>query len=235
MGSYIRCRRILFDTLFRSKKTTKKERKKMDQTENLKTLPGITHAFYNAKESENVINPVLMKQIHSADVLVISDFVTLPETDALITKKKGLKLTVKTADCAPVLLADAETGIIACVHAGWKGAFQGILETTVLTMLREGAKLEKIHAGIGPLLQMKSFEASAEMKDLFPINEQYLFIPNGNKFLFNFEEYIHRRLERAGIKSIMSVGKDTYTDHTYWSYRRDKKEIRRQFSCIELI
>ena len=108
----------------------------MKQASNLSALLGIQHGFYNAYDTKDVINPILMNQVHSTDVLVVEKpFVIPPQVDALVTTKKGLHLTVKTADCAPVLLADAQHNVIGAVHAGWKGAFQGIIETTILKML----------------------------------------------------------------------------------------------------
>ncbi len=207
----------------------------MDQTSNLKNIPGVFHAFCSAKDSSEIQNPFLMSQVHSADVRVVSEFQNLPQVDALVTKQRGLMLTVKTADCAPVLFADSEKKIIACAHAGWRGAFQGILENTILEMLKEGAQLENIRVGIGPLLQKKSFQTSAEMRNLFPVTEHHFFTPADTRFLFDFEAYVHHRLKRAGIQSIESIGKDTYSDPNYWSYRRDNAEKRRQFSSIMLL
>ena len=93
-------------------------------------------AFYNAQESEGIIDAIKMNQVHSADCLYITEKPTEePSVDALVTDKAGLKLTVKTADCAPILIADQKKHLIAAVHAGWKGAFQGVIENTVLNSL----------------------------------------------------------------------------------------------------
>ncbi len=197
-------------------------------------LSGIVHAFYDATDYEQAPNPFLMTQVHSADVLVVDEYTPpFPHVDALVTRERGVCLTVKTADCAPVLLADERAGVIAAVHAGWKGAFQGVIENTILTMIRLGAEPDRIVAGIGPHLQRDSFEIDTAMKSLFPSTEDRFFTPVGDdKFLFDFQSYLEHRLHRAGIQKIGSIMVDTYTDSNYFSYRRDPENPGRQYSCI---
>lgn len=204
----------------------------------LKTLSScsrVTHGFYNADESSLLKGLVLMNQVHSADVLVVSEKPEqMPAVDALVTKTPGLKLAVKTADCAPVLFADPVHGVIGAAHAGWKGAFQGVLEATVLTMLHQGAALENICAGIGPHLQKESFEVSKQMLDLFPVTQHVFFERINDRILFDFHAYVRHRLDTMGLKSIEGVRVDTYTDSAYLSYRRDPENPARQYSVISL-
>ena len=208
----------------------------MKQVSNLGSLDFIKHGFYDAKDSKTVQSPILMNQVHSADALFLTEApATPPEVDALITQTPGLTLTVKTADCAPVLLADPSSRMIAAVHAGWRGAFQGILEATVLEMVRRGANLSTLYAGIGPHIQRNSFEAGADMKALFPTTEYQFFTEMDGKLLFNFDAYVLHRLRRAGVQSIASTGDDTYTDHAYFSYRRAPTDKGRQFSSITIL
>ncbi len=209
----------------------------MKQASNLSALLGIQHGFYNAYDTKDVINPILMNQVHSADVLVVEKpFVIPPQVDALVTTKKGLHLTVKTADCAPVLLADAQHNVIGAVHAGWKGAFQGIIETTILKMLEQGAVLENIVAGVGPHIQKQSFEADEKMRALFPVTEHHFFTPAQNgKYLFDFDAYVCHRLKRAGVENVVSIQDDTYQDKTYLSFRREPENPARQYSVICLV
>ena len=122
--------------------------------------------------------------------------------------------------------------IRAAIHAGWRGAFQGIIENTILEMVRHGANLNTIHAGIGPHIQKNSFEMGQEIKNLFPKTEEFFFSSVNGKILFDFDSYVIHRLERAGIQSVESVGDDTYPDPTYFSYRRDPANPGRQFSSI---
>lgn len=207
----------------------------MEQTKNLTELDFITHGFYNATDSARTSASVLMNQVHSADALFLTERPdTAPSVDALITQTPGLSLTVKTADCAPVLLADPTSRMIAAVHAGWRGAFQGILEITVSEMIRHGARLDTIRAGIGPHIQRPSFEMGTEIKALFPATESVFFSTYNDRFLFDFDAYVIHRLKRAGVISVESVGADTYPDTTYFSYRRDPANSGRQYSSITI-
>ena len=196
----------------------------------------IFHGFCNAKESEKLENIILMNQVHSADVLVIDKPLSqAPQVDALVTKTPNLTLAVKTADCAPILLCDKKNKVVAAVHAGWKGAFQGVIENTLLKMIEIGADISYIQAGIGPHIQKESFEADEKMKSLFPVTEHHFFEnKEEGRYHFDFHGYVVYRLKRVGIKQIDSVLIDTYQDVNYLSYRRDPKNPARQFSVIKL-
>lgn len=208
----------------------------MKRANNLLALDGIEHVFYNADDSQTVRHPVLMTQVHSADVLVLENGTdSAPEVDALVTKRSCINLTVKTADCAPVLLADGKNKVIGAVHAGWKGAFQGIIENTILKMLEQGAEIKCIHAAIGPCLHLDSFEVSADFKALFPRTEYCFFVQKGDKEYFDFLAYVIHRLRRAGICSVEAIDIDTYTSDDYFSYRREPENIGRQYSCIQIV
>lgn len=205
----------------------------MEKVKNLSELTGIGHGFYNRFDSADVAHPLLMTQVHSADVRVVTTFdETHPQIDAWVSKTPNLCLTVKTADCAPVLLADPVAGVIGAAHAGWKGAFQGVIENTVLEMLKLGAHIHTIRAAVGPCLHRESFEVNADFRALFPVTEHRFFTSKGDKFLFDFVRYVSHRLERIGISSIDVVDIDTYTQADYLSYRREPENPARQYSCI---
>lgn len=206
----------------------------MKQTLGLSEVDFIMHGFYDAFDSNTDPNPILMTQVHSADAVVLSEALKVaPEVDALVTKTPGLNLTVKTADCAPVLIADTHAKIVAAIHAGWKGAFQGIIESTVLKMIDMGGNPDYMVAGIGPHLQKQSFEIDTAMYQLFPVTEKRFFTPTDEThFLFDFHAYVVHRLQRAGITHIDSILIDTFTDEDYNSYRRAPKNPDRQFSSI---
>lgn len=191
--------------------------------------------FYNAAESVSISNVIKMNQVHSADCLYVNEIPKeLPSVDALITDRAGLQLAVKTADCAPILLADTKAHLVAAIHAGWKGAFQGIIENTLLKMLELGAHVDNIVAGIGPHLQVQSFEVSPEMRALFPITEYPFFVEENGKIHFDFDQYVVHRLRRSGIEVVDSVGEDTYSNPAYNSYRREPENPARQLSIIEI-
>ena len=198
-------------------------------------LSWLKAGFYNASESESITDAIKMDQVHSADCLYISEQPNeAPSVDALITDQKGLKLAVKTADCAPILIADKKRHLVAAIHAGWKGAYQGIIENTILKMIECGGNPPNMVAAVGPHLQLQSFEISPEMYALFPRTEDHFFTKENHKIYFDFDAYVIYRLRRTGIPRIESVGEDTYTNIHYNSYRRDSANPARQLSIIEI-
>ena len=207
----------------------------MKQVLGLGEIKNIVHGFYDATDSKMVEMPILMNQVHSADVLVIDEAPSYPpQVDALITKTPNLCLTVKTADCAPILIADMKNNIIAAIHAGWKGAFQGIIETTVLKMRELGGEVSYMVAGVGPHIQKESFKADEKMRALFPVTEHLFFEKTELEgvYHFDFHGYVLHRIQKSGITHIDSVLIDTYTDLDYNSYRRDPLDPARQYSMI---
>ena len=191
--------------------------------------------FYNAEESQKKTDVIKMNQVHSADCLYVTEKISEnPSVDALITDKAGLKLAVKTADCAPILIADVQKRLVAAIHAGWKGAFQGVIENTILKMIELGGDSQNMVAGIGPHLQVQSFEVSSELCALFPITERHFFSEEKGQIHFDFDAYVVHRLRRSGIEIVESVGDDTYSDLKYNSYRRHPENPARQLSVIEI-
>src|SRR5206468_2367726 len=85
-----------------------------------------------------------------------------PRADAIVTRTAGLAIAVTTADCGPVLFADAQAGVIGAAHAGWRGAFTGVLEATIAAMERCGAGRERIVAVLGPMIRQPSYEIGPE-------------------------------------------------------------------------
>jgi YfiH family protein len=98
-------------------------------------------------------------QVHSPNAVVATGAWSndaRPKADGLATDRPGLLLGVVTADCAPVLFADREAGVIGAAHAGWRGAHGGLLENTVVAMERLGARRARISAAIGPAIAQSS-------------------------------------------------------------------------------
>ena len=198
-------------------------------------FPCVQAGFCNAEESLSLQSPILMNQVHSADVLVLDQMPDAsPSCDALATHTPDLKLTAKTADCAPVLFVDPVAKVIAATHAGWKGAFQGILENTIVTLLQMGATISNIHVAVGPHLTQKNFQVSPDMQALFPKTEHHFFEVRETGLYFDFTGYILHRLKRAGVQHIDAHAIDTFADSTYNSYRRNKEDPARQYSFIQL-
>jgi YfiH family protein len=171
---------------------------------------------------------VSLYQLHSAAVLTVerpwgSD---RPKADAMVTKVPGVALGISTADCGPVLFADAGAQVIGAAHAGWRGALSGIIEATVASMETLGARRERIVAALGPMIRQDAYEVGPEVAAAFraddPANER-LFRPaarNGHA-MFDLPGYIGARLRRAGLARFVDVGLCTYSDERrFYSYRR---------------
>jgi YfiH family protein len=167
-------------------------------------------------------------QVHSPDVVTVSEPWTTderPHADALVTRIPGLAIGIIAADCGPVLFADPKARVIGAAHAGWKGAFGGVLAATVQAMETLGARKQDIHAAIGPLIRQPSYEVGAEFVERFTAtdaaNARY-FIPSSkaDHAMFDLAGFIRAQLERAGIEAIDDVGIDTYADPRFFSYRR---------------
>ncbi len=167
-------------------------------------------------------------QIHSADcVTVRSPFEDRlrPRADALVTDRPGLALGILTADCAPVLLADAAAGVVGAAHAGWKGAIGGVTDATILAMEALGAKRERIAAAIGPCIARGSYEVDDAFAIRFeasdPANERFFVEGREGHRQFDLEAYVAHRLAAAGVGRVALLGLDTYGDEArFFSYRR---------------
>lgn len=188
----------------------------------------------------------VLHQTHSSMVVPVLDqepFEKTPYGDALVTNQPNIFLGIKTADCAPILLADEKNRVIGAAHAGWRGAVGGILENTLKTMVELGAKLENISALIGPCIAPQSYEVGEDMKQEFlnaDVKASLFFVPTGTgKYRFDLPGYVLARLERSGIGAAEWIGVDTYAlEKEYFSYRRSTQNNRksgRQISVIGLL
>ncbi len=149
-----------------------------------------------------------------------------PRADALVTRTAGLALGILTADCAPVLFADREAGVVAAAHAGWRGALDGVLEATLAAMQRLGARAASTLAAVGPAIEQASYEVGPEFPAPFldqdPANSDFFAAaPRAGHFLFDLKGYVARRLSRAGVGQVESLAADTCADDArFFSYRR---------------
>ncbi len=171
---------------------------------------------------------VTVHQVHSPDVVTVTGPIPLdarPPADAMVTDRPGLLLGILTADCAPVLLADADAGIVGAAHAGWKGAIGGVTDKTIDAMVALGADRSRIHAAIGPCIARASYEVDAGFARRFqeqdPENERFFAAGRPDHFQFDLEGYVASRLAAAGIGRVEMLGLDTYPDATrFYSFRR---------------
>jgi hypothetical protein len=189
---------------------------------------------------------VTLHQVHSADALyVIAPFHddSRPRADAMVTDRPGLVLGILTADCAPVLLADREAGVVAAAHAGWKGALGGVVEAAVAEMERLGAQRGRIAAAVGPCIARRSYEVDEAFLRRFaeadPEHERFFSLGREGHHQFDLEGFVVSRLAACGLARIEALGEDTYSQpHRFFSYRRathrGEPDYGRQVSLIAL-
>lgn len=168
-------------------------------------------------------------QVHGTTVVTVKNPWppdAAPRADGLVTCSSGIALGILTADCAPILFADAIAKVIGAAHGGWRGALGGIIEATLDGMEALGAKRARIRAGIGPCIAKRSYEVGPEFPAPFladnPANAEY-FAPamRAEHFLFDLPGYIEGRLARAGVALIDRAARDTVAeDRVFFSYRR---------------
>jgi YfiH family protein len=168
-------------------------------------------------------------QIHSANAVVATKpwkREEAPRADAVATRTKNVAVGVTIADCGPILLADGDAGVVGAAHAGWRGAFDGIIEAAVAKMEELGAQRGRIRAAIGPLIRQDSYEVGPEFVARFRKADTAFarfFKPSARDghALFDLPGFIALRLEQARVGSIEDLKLDTYSDHTrFFSYRR---------------
>ncbi len=149
-----------------------------------------------------------------------------PEGDASVTAAPGVICAVLTADCAPVLLADPEAGVVGAAHAGWKGALHGIVHSTVAAMEALGARPARMVAVVGPCIAQASYEVGVDLQERFEQHDPgagRFFGPGraDDKRLFNLPGFVLWRLEQAGVGEAAWTGHDTRMDETrFYSNRR---------------
>lgn len=186
-------------------------------------------------------------QIHSGAAVVVTAPWNIgegPHADAMATNLSGLALGILTADCAPVLLADAEAGVVGAAHAGWKGALGGVSDAAIAAMESLGARRARIAAAVGPCIGLENYEVGAEFRDRFleADSRNARFFAAGARahhFHFDLEDYVVRRLTTAGIANVECLSACTYArEADFFSFRRathrGETDYGRQVSAIVL-
>jgi YfiH family protein len=165
-------------------------------------------------------------QIHSGDAVTLTEPLSpAPKVDGMVTATKGLALGILTADCQPVLFADAEAGVIGAAHAGWKGALAGVLEATVVQMEALGARRANIAAVVGPTISQANYEVGPEFRAEFVSHDQsyerFFRHGRGDRFQFDLPAFGLDRLKAIGVGRAEWTRHCTYSDPArFYSYRR---------------
>lgn len=187
-------------------------------------------------------------QVHGTDVVTVTaapqpGAVQRPRADALATRVRGVALGVLTADCAPVLLAEPNAGVVAAVHAGWRGALAGVVEAAVAAMVALGADPSRIRAGVGPCIGQAAYEVGPEFEAAFvaadAANGRFFRRAGQQRPRFDLGGYVGHRLELAGVPAASRFDGCTFAGgEQFFSYRRSRTanqaDYGRQISAIVL-
>ena len=185
---------------------------------------------------------VSVHQVHGKDVVTAGDWPDddRPHADALVTDRPGVLLGILTADCAPILLADADAGVVGAAHAGWRGAVAGVAATTVAAMEKLGAHRSRIAAAVGPCIAQRNYEVDPTFAErLGPDNQHFFSDGPAGKPHFDLESFVVAGLAAAGIGRVEALGLDTYAaPGRFFSYRhathKNEPDYGRQLSLIGL-
>lgn len=198
-------------------------------------------SFVKKKIKVTKNNLILMYQMHTNKVVEIKkdNFKKKMVCDAIITKLNGFALGVVTADCVPILLYDKRNQVIACIHAGWKGAFKGVIENTIKKIKKKNSN-NKFYASIGPCIGQKNYEVDIKFLRKFLIksrkNKKYFIKKNDSKWLFNLRNFVTDKLSKFNVK-IDQINRDTFSERqNFFSYRRSTILKQRDYGrCISVI
>ncbi len=183
------------------------------------------------KISKKAKNIFLVNQIHSNKFVFIDKNFRLNnkkiKADAIITNLRYFPIGVLTADCAPLLLHDNKKNIIAVIHAGWKGAFKGIIGKVINFMIRKGCKISDITAAIGPCIKQKNYNVKSDFKKKFlqkNLKNKIFFKKRQNLIYFDLSNFIKSQLKLYKIGHIDMINIDTFEKkNNFFSARRALK------------
>ena len=144
--------------------------------------------------------------------------------DALITNVKNIAIGVLTADCVPILIYDKNLKVISIIHAGWKGAYIGIIKKVIRFIINYGSNAKDLIAVIGPGISQKNYEIQKDFKKKFikkDKNSKFFFKKRKNKTYFSLNNYVYYQLKKLGIKNLDIINKNTLDPkNNFFSARR---------------
>jgi len=187
---------------------------------------------------------ITLNQQHSNKVIHFENELEVKnklQGDAIITRLKNVGISILTADCAPILFYDPKNKIIACVHSGWKGALNGIIENTVKKFNQLDSKNEDLIAVIGPCIEKKNYEVRNDFFKRFinqnKKNESFFEKINDEKYNFNLRDFINKKIFDLNIKNVENIDMDTYSEKDFfYSYRRSQINREKDYGrCISVI
>lgn len=211
--------------------------------------PRLVPVWENRRRGIDAVAPgarlVTVYQVHGLDCVEAGGWAEAdrPHADALVTDRPGVLLGILTADCAPVLFADRQAGVVGAAHAGWKGAIGGVTDSTIAAMEALGADRARIVAAVGPCIAQASYEVDAGFRERFCAedagNARFFAAGRADHWQFDLEGYVAARLEGSGLARVERLGLDTYAaPDRFFSFRRSthrgEADYGRQISLIGL-
>jgi len=179
------------------------------------------------KINKNSKNVFLLHQIHGNRFVFIdklSKYRKKVRADAVITDIPKLPIAILTADCAPILIYDKQKKMIAAIHAGWKGAYKGIISKVINFMVKKGCEKKNIIAVVGPCIAQKSYNVKEdfERKFLKKDKRNKIFFKKRKKLIyFNLSRYIKSQLKLMKITNLDTINIDTFPKkNNFFSARR---------------
>ncbi|MDH3661245.1 MAG: polyphenol oxidase family protein [Alphaproteobacteria bacterium] len=182
-----------------------------------------------------------VKQVHG----VVTHQVKAPapgrstiEADALVTDRPGIALGVLCADCAPVLIADPQAGVIGAAHAGWRGALHGVVDSLVQAMIDLGATACDMIGAVGPCIAKASYEVGPDMRAAFEQTDPeglrlFESIAGSDRYRFDLKAYVLTRFARLGVADTQALPEDTHGDqHRFFSARRSRNRGEPGFGLL---
>ena len=194
--------------------------KKINVNQNLKIVK--KKFFKNSKEI------FLLHQLHSNKFIYINKNYKIQKkkikADAIITNQKKLPIGILTADCVPILIFDDISKIAAAIHAGWRGAFKGIISKVINFMLRQGCKRKNIYVAIGPSISQKDYNVKEDFFKRFLKKDKKnkIFFKKRKGFIyFNLPKYVKSQLKSLKITNIDHININTFDNkNNFFSARR---------------
>ena len=149
------------------------------------------------------------------------------KADAVVTNQKKIPIAILTADCVPILLYDNKKNMVAAIHAGWKGAFKGIISKVINFMLKKGCNKKNIICAIGPCISQNSYNVGQDFMNKFlkrNIKNQIFFKIRKDIIYFNLQGYVKSQIKLNKISKIDTLNIDTFVSkNNFFSARRSLK------------
>ena len=186
---------------------------------------------------------ITLSQHHSNKVIYFKDTKSIKQrlpADAMITKVKKVALAVLTADCVPILFYDPKNNVIGCVHSGWKGALNGIIENTVKKLNKLNSKNKDLIVVVGPCIGKDNYEVKNDFYNKFLLKDKenkIYFRKKSSNYFFDLRGFVNKKLLNLNIKNIENIDIDTYSNSdSFFSYRRSCHKREKNYGrCISVI